>query len=154
MPTQVKIEQLHRIALFDGEVELTPNSRPAWMRVMEQQTKFVRYRGPKPDELSSLEFWTLHHYGILPYYMRMEVDIIPSTVFFSMIGNSGIARSEGGSTKQLVLRGVNGREVVVTPTLIRRAFGISPDAINDERGRVLHPNLSAMRFYEVEEKDV
>ncbi|KAL2644195.1 hypothetical protein R1flu_011782 [Riccia fluitans] len=46
------------------EAALTPNSRPAWMRTMERQTAFVRYPGPKPDELSLLEFWTLDHYGI------------------------------------------------------------------------------------------
>ncbi|KAL2631012.1 hypothetical protein R1flu_015698 [Riccia fluitans] len=148
------MEPLERIALFDREAALTPSSRPAWMRVMKRQTAFVRYPAPKPDKLSSLEFWALDHHGILPYYMRMQVDAVPSTIFFSTIGNSWTQRSEGGRIEQLVLRGVNGREVVVTPALIRRAFGLSEEAVIDEQNGVSHPNLTAMHFHEVDEKGV
>ncbi|KAL2624336.1 hypothetical protein R1flu_008581 [Riccia fluitans] len=104
------MEQLCCIALFDGEAELTPNLRPAWMKIMENQTTFVHYPSPKPNELSSLEFWTLDHCGILPYYMRMQANAIPSTVFFSMIGNSAIAKREEERTERLVLRGIDGND--------------------------------------------
>ncbi|KAL2624310.1 hypothetical protein R1flu_008555 [Riccia fluitans] len=148
----IAMEQLRRIALFDGEAKLMPNLRPAWMKVMESQTMFARYPGLKPDELSSLEFWTLDHCGILPYYMRMQAEATPTTVFFSMIGNSAIVKREEEKTERLMLRGIDGNEVMVTPALIRRAFGITVKGIQSERNGVLYPTLATIRFQEVAEK--
>ncbi|KAL2635621.1 hypothetical protein R1flu_007100 [Riccia fluitans] len=50
-------EELHSLTLFDGEAELTPESRPAWQQNMELRTKFVRYPGPRPDGLHPTHFW-------------------------------------------------------------------------------------------------
>ncbi|KAL2612840.1 hypothetical protein R1flu_024532 [Riccia fluitans] len=71
-------EELRRLTLFDGEAELTPESRPVWQQNMELRTKFVRYPGPKPDGLHPTHFWFLEHYGLLPYFLQMQAEGIPA----------------------------------------------------------------------------
>ncbi|KAL2636170.1 hypothetical protein R1flu_007649 [Riccia fluitans] len=78
-------EELRCLTLFDGEAELTPESRPVWQQNMELRTRFVRYPGPKPDGLHPTHFWFLEHYGLLPYFLQMQAEGIPAKVFFSIV---------------------------------------------------------------------
>ncbi|KAL2609074.1 hypothetical protein R1flu_027647 [Riccia fluitans] len=71
---------------------------------MEMRKKFVRYPGPKPDDLTSLEFWFMEHCGILPYYMQMQTADIPAKVFFSICRYVSVA----DKTEHLELRGLTG----------------------------------------------
>ncbi|KAL2650363.1 hypothetical protein R1flu_018491 [Riccia fluitans] len=50
-----------------------------------------------------------------------------------------------------MLRRVNGKELVVGPSNIQRAFGISQDAATDEHKGVAYRNMSLLKFHEVEE---
>ncbi|KAL2620325.1 hypothetical protein R1flu_000530 [Riccia fluitans] len=146
-------EELRRLTLFDGEAELTLESRPVWQQNMELRTRFVCYPGPKPDGLHPTHFWFLEHYGLLPYFLQMQAEGIPTKVFFSIVSTCRyVAVAE--KTEHLELRGLTGQRLVVTPEVVREAFGIPRDAARDEEQGVAWPNQVALRFAEVEELGV
>ncbi|KAL2621028.1 hypothetical protein R1flu_001233 [Riccia fluitans] len=124
-------EELRRLTLFDGEAELTPESRPVWQQNMELCTKFVHYPGPKPDGLHPTHFWFLEHYGLLPYFLQMQAEGIPAKVFFSIVSTCRYV-TVAERTKHLELRGLTGQKLVVSLEVVREAFGIPWDAAHDE----------------------
>ncbi|KAL2652805.1 hypothetical protein R1flu_020933 [Riccia fluitans] len=146
-------EELRRLTLFDGEAELTPESRSGWQQNMELRTKFVRYPGPKPDGLHPTHFWFLEHYGLLPYFLQMQAEGIPAKVFFSIVSTCRYV-TVAERTEHLELRGLTGRKLVVSPEVVREAFGIPRDAAHDEEQGATWPNQVAVRFAEVEELGV
>ncbi|KAL2610724.1 hypothetical protein R1flu_029297 [Riccia fluitans] len=79
-------EELRRLTLFDGEAELTPESRLVWQQNMELRTKFVRYPGPRLNGLHPTHFWFLEHYGLLPYFLQMQAEGIPAKVMREAFG--------------------------------------------------------------------
>ncbi|KAL2607618.1 hypothetical protein R1flu_026191 [Riccia fluitans] len=132
-------EELRRLTLFDGEAELTPESRPVWQQNMELRTKFVRYPGPKPDGLHPTHFWFLEHYGLLPYFLQMQAEGILAKVFFSIVSTCRYV-TVAERTEHLELRGLTGRKLVVSPEVVREAFGIPRDAAHDEEQGATWPN--------------
>ncbi|KAL2645517.1 hypothetical protein R1flu_013104 [Riccia fluitans] len=146
-------EELRRLTLFDGEAELTPESRPVWQQNMELRTKFVRYLGSRPDGLHPTHFWFLEHYGLLPYFLQMQVEGIPAKVFFSIVSTCRYV-TVAKRTEHLELRGLTGRKLIVSPEVVREAFGIPQDAARDEEQGATWPNQVAVRFAEVEELGV
>ncbi|KAL2653834.1 hypothetical protein R1flu_021962 [Riccia fluitans] len=144
------MEELCRLTLFDREAELMPESRPAWQQSMELCKKFVRYPGPKPNDLHLIHFWFLEHYGILPFYLQMQSEGIPAKVFFSIVS---ICRyvSVADKTEHLELQGLTGQRLVVSPEVIQEAFGISREVAQDEEVGATWPNLVTLKFAEVEE---
>ncbi|KAL2613986.1 hypothetical protein R1flu_025678 [Riccia fluitans] len=133
------LEELRRQTLFDGEAELTPESRPVWQQNMELRTKFVRYPGPKLDGLHPTHFWFLEHYGLLPYFLQMQAEGIPAKVFFSIVSTCRYV-TVAERTEHLELRGLTGRKLVVSPEVVREAFGIPRDAAHDEEQGATWPN--------------
>ncbi|KAL2631459.1 hypothetical protein R1flu_016145 [Riccia fluitans] len=143
------IEELRLLTLFDREAELMPESRPAWQQSME----FVRYPGPKQDDLHPIHFWYLEHYGILPYYLQIQSNAIPAKVFFSIVSTCRYV-SLADKTKHLELRGLTGHRIhrlIVSPEVVWEAFGISREAAHDKEARATWPNQVALKFVEVEE---
>ncbi|KAL2607831.1 hypothetical protein R1flu_026404 [Riccia fluitans] len=141
------LEELRRIALFDGKAELTPESRLAWQKIMETRTRFLCYPGPKPDGLNSLEFWLLEHYKILSYFMKLQTNGVPAKVFFSLV-NTCCYVPVAERTEHLELRGLTGQRLVVSPEVIREAFGISREAAQDEERGAMWPNVVFPRWHE------
>ncbi|KAL2628583.1 hypothetical protein R1flu_013269 [Riccia fluitans] len=146
-------EELRRVTLFDGEAELTPESRPLWQQNMELRTKFVRYPGPRPDRLHPTHFWFLEHYGLLPYFLQLQAEGIPARVFFSIVSTCRYV-TVAKRTEHLELRGLTGQKLVVFPKVVREAFGIPRDAARNEEQGATWPNQVAVRFAEVEELGV
>ncbi|KAL2621893.1 hypothetical protein R1flu_002098 [Riccia fluitans] len=144
------IEELRRLALFDGEAELTPESRPTWQKTMDIRTKFVRYPGPKPNNLHPIHFWFLEYYGILPYYLKMQAEGIPTKVFLSIVSTCRYV-SVANKTEHLELWGLTGQRLVVSPEVVREAFGISQEVAQDEEVGATWPNQVAVKFAEMEE---
>ncbi|KAL2623018.1 hypothetical protein R1flu_003223 [Riccia fluitans] len=132
-------EKLRRLTLFDGEAELTPELRLAWQQNMELRTKFVRYPGPRSDGLHPIHFWFLEHYGLLPYFLQMQAEGIPAKVFFSIVSTCRYV-TVAERTEHLELRGLNGQRLVVTPEVVREAFGIPWDTARDEEQGATWPN--------------
>ncbi|KAL2633371.1 hypothetical protein R1flu_004850 [Riccia fluitans] len=132
-------EELRRLTLFDGEAELTPESRPVWQQNMELRTKFVRYPGPKPDGLHPTHFWFLEHYGLLPYFLQMPVEGIPAKVFFSIVSTCRYV-TVAERTEHLELRGLTGRKLVVSPEVMRKPLASPRDAAHNEEQGAAWPN--------------
>ncbi|KAL2651979.1 hypothetical protein R1flu_020107 [Riccia fluitans] len=146
-------EELRRLTLFDGEAKLTPESRPVWQQNMELRTKFVRYLGPRPDGLHPTHFWFLEHYSLLAYFLQMQAEGIPAKVFFSIVSTCRYI-TVAERTEHLELRGLTGRKLIVSPEVVREAFGIPRDAARDEEQGATWPNQVVVRFAEVEELGV
>ncbi|KAL2642877.1 hypothetical protein R1flu_010464 [Riccia fluitans] len=83
----------------------------------------------------------------------MQAEDIPAKVFFSIVSMCRyVAVAE--KTKHLELRGLTGQRLVVTPEMVREAFGLPRDAAHDEEQGATWPNPVALRFAEVEELGV
>ncbi|KAL2642777.1 hypothetical protein R1flu_010364 [Riccia fluitans] len=122
---------------------------------MELHTRFVHYPGPRPDGLHLTHFWFLEHYGLLPYFLQMQAEGIPTKVFFSIVSTCHyVAVVE--RTEHLELRGLTGQRLVVIPEIVREAFGIPRDAPRDEEQGATWPNrvaLSRPRYSSSQERD-
>ncbi|KAL3688043.1 hypothetical protein R1sor_014352 [Riccia sorocarpa] len=81
------IEELQRIEFFEDAAILPREARPSWWDIMVQTTKFVRYPRPKPDDLQMFDpaYWTVEHFGILPYFIRLQTVVILATLFYRLI---------------------------------------------------------------------
>ncbi|KAL3689870.1 hypothetical protein R1sor_016179 [Riccia sorocarpa] len=127
------IESLRRIEFFEKDVILPRKARPAWWDLMVISTKFIPYPGPKPDALDDLTYWTLEHYGTLPYFIQLQASGLPTTLFYRLIATCHYS-ADTDKSEYLVLRGnAQGHQLLVTPAVIRKSFDILEDQAAGQR---------------------